>query len=198
MATAIIFIFIAGYILVALESAIHISKTAISLLMAVLCWTILYTCSGGSTEHASAFTKALGENSEVVDGHFDKKSCNSLSKCVGFKGICLIFGGLWRKNSIFFAIVCRRVFLLQSSDMVAAPHPTRITVVYLHIFGDEGVIIGQQARARTAFGRAVRSAWSVVAGERIFRRRWPSACIRTSPSSDEFVLCWYDRCYICD
>lgn len=66
MATAIIFIFIAGYILVALESAIHISKTATSLLMAVLCWTILYTCSGGSTEHASSFVKALGENSEIL------------------------------------------------------------------------------------------------------------------------------------
>ena len=66
MATAIVFIFIVGYILIALESAIHISKTAISLLMAVLCWTLLYMGFGASAEHASSFVKALGENSEIL------------------------------------------------------------------------------------------------------------------------------------
>ena len=66
MMTAIILIFIVGYILVALESVIHISKTAIALLMAVLCWALLYLGGGVFGEYASAFTKALGENSEIL------------------------------------------------------------------------------------------------------------------------------------
>lgn len=66
MTTAIILIFIVGYILVALESVIHISKTAIALLMAVFCWALLYLGGGASGEQVSAFTKALGENSEIL------------------------------------------------------------------------------------------------------------------------------------
>ena len=66
MTTAIIFIFIVGYILVALESVIHISKTAMALLMAVFCWTLLYWGFDPSPEHVSSFTKALGENSEIL------------------------------------------------------------------------------------------------------------------------------------
>ena len=64
--TAIIVIFIVGYILIALESVIHISKTAMALLMAVFCWALIYCGSGASAEHISAFTKALGENSEIL------------------------------------------------------------------------------------------------------------------------------------
>ena len=66
MTTAIILVFIVGYILVALESVIHISKTAVALLMAVFCWSILYLGFGASADHVSAFTKALGENSEIL------------------------------------------------------------------------------------------------------------------------------------
>ena len=36
----IIFVFVAGYVLIALESATHINKTAIALLMCVACWTL--------------------------------------------------------------------------------------------------------------------------------------------------------------
>lgn len=66
MTTAIIFIFIVGYILVALESVIHISKTAMALLMAVFCWMLLYLGVCASCDQVSAFTKALGENSEIL------------------------------------------------------------------------------------------------------------------------------------
>ena len=66
MMTAIIVIFIVGYILKALESVVHISKTAMALLMAVFCWALIYCGSGASAEHISAFTKALGENSEIL------------------------------------------------------------------------------------------------------------------------------------
>ena len=66
MTTAIILIFVAGYLLVALESVIHISKTAVALLMAVFCWALLYLGAGASGVHASAFTRALGENSEIL------------------------------------------------------------------------------------------------------------------------------------
>ena len=66
MTTAIIVIFIVGYVLVALESVIHISKTAIALLMAVFCWALLYFGLGASVENVAAFTKAMGENSEIL------------------------------------------------------------------------------------------------------------------------------------
>lgn len=66
MTIAIICIFIVGYILVAMENVIKINKAAVSLLMAVLCWTLFYLGFGASHEHVSAFTKALGETSEIL------------------------------------------------------------------------------------------------------------------------------------
>ena len=64
--TAIVFVFIAGYILVALENVTLISKTAVSLLMAVLCWMLFYMGFGASAENVSAFTQTLGETSEIL------------------------------------------------------------------------------------------------------------------------------------
>lgn len=66
MTTAIICIFIAGYIMVAMENVTKINKAAVSLMMAVLCWTLFYLGSGADPEHASAFTKGLGETSEIL------------------------------------------------------------------------------------------------------------------------------------
>ena len=66
MTTAIVLVFIVGYILVALENVTHISKTAVSLLMAVICWTIIYMGSGTPVYNASAFTRILGETSEIL------------------------------------------------------------------------------------------------------------------------------------
>ena len=66
MTIAIICIFIVGYSLVAMENVIKINKAAVSLLMAVLCWTLFYLGFGASPEHVSAFTKALGETSEIL------------------------------------------------------------------------------------------------------------------------------------
>ena len=66
MTTAIVFVFIAGYILVALENVTLISKTAVSLLMAVLCWMLFYMGFGASAENVSAFTQTLGETSEIL------------------------------------------------------------------------------------------------------------------------------------
>ena len=66
MTIAIICIFIVGYIMVAMENVIKINKTAVALLMAVLCWTLFYIGFGASPEHVSAFTKALGETSEIL------------------------------------------------------------------------------------------------------------------------------------
>ena len=66
MTIAIIFIFIVGYVMVAMENVTKINKAAVSLLMAVLCWTLFYIGFGASPEHVSAFTKALGETSEIL------------------------------------------------------------------------------------------------------------------------------------
>ena len=66
MTTAIVFVFIVGYVLVALENVTRISKTAVSLLIAVLCWTLFYMGFGASAENVSAFTQTLGETSEIL------------------------------------------------------------------------------------------------------------------------------------
>ncbi len=66
MTIAIICIFIVGYIMVAMENVTRINKAAVALLMAVLCWTLFYIGSGDSPEHVSAFTKALGDTSEIL------------------------------------------------------------------------------------------------------------------------------------
>ena len=66
MTAAIVFVFIAGYILVALENVTRISKTAVALLMAVLCWMLYYMGFGASAENVSVFTQTLGETSEIL------------------------------------------------------------------------------------------------------------------------------------
>ena len=66
MTTAIVFVFIVGYVLVALENVTRISKTAVALLMAVLCWMLYYMGFGASAENVSAFTQTLGETSEIL------------------------------------------------------------------------------------------------------------------------------------
>ena len=66
MTTAIICIFIAGYMLIAMENWTKVNKAAVALLMAVLSWALYYWGFGASAEHVSAFTKALGETSEIL------------------------------------------------------------------------------------------------------------------------------------
>lgn len=66
MTAAIVFVFIVGYVLVALENVTRISKTDVSLLMAVLCWALFYMGFGVSAENVSAFTQTLGETSEIL------------------------------------------------------------------------------------------------------------------------------------
>ena len=66
MTTALICIFIAGYLLIAMESWTRINKTAVSLLMAVISWVLYYWGFGSSSGNVSAFTHALGETSEIL------------------------------------------------------------------------------------------------------------------------------------
>ena len=66
MTTALICIFIAGYLLIAFENRILINKAAVALLMAVISWGLFYWDSGAVPENVSAFTKALGETSEIL------------------------------------------------------------------------------------------------------------------------------------
>ena len=66
MTTALICIFIAGYLLIAFENKILINKAAVALLMAVISWGLFYWDSGAVPENVSAFTKALGETSEIL------------------------------------------------------------------------------------------------------------------------------------
>ena len=66
MTTALICIFIAGYLLIAFENKIQINKAAVALLMAVISWGLFYWDSGAVPENVSAFTKALGETSEIL------------------------------------------------------------------------------------------------------------------------------------
>ena len=66
MTSVILCIFIAGYALIALEGWTKVNKSAVAILMAVLSWTLYYWESGGSAENVSAFTKGLGETSEIL------------------------------------------------------------------------------------------------------------------------------------
>ena len=66
MAAALILIFVAGYLLIALENWTRISKTAVALLMAVVSWAVYYCGAGATSENVSAFTRALGETSEIL------------------------------------------------------------------------------------------------------------------------------------
>lgn len=66
MTTAIICIFIVGYALIAMENWTKVNKSAVALLMAVLSWTLYYWGFGATAENVSAFTKALGETSEIL------------------------------------------------------------------------------------------------------------------------------------
>lgn len=66
MTTAIICIFIAGYMLIAMENWTKVNKAAVALLMAVFSWALYYWGFGASAENVSAFTKALGETSEIL------------------------------------------------------------------------------------------------------------------------------------
>lgn len=66
MTTALICIFIAGYILIALENWTLVNKAAVALLMAVVSWALFYWGFGASAENVSAFTHALGETSEIL------------------------------------------------------------------------------------------------------------------------------------
>ena len=66
MTTALICIFIAGYLLIAFENRILINKAAVALLMAVISWSLYYWDFGATPENISAFTKALGETSEIL------------------------------------------------------------------------------------------------------------------------------------
>ena len=66
MTTALICIFIAGYLLIALENWTKVNKTAVSILMAVISWTIYFHIEGATSENISAFTRSLGETSEIL------------------------------------------------------------------------------------------------------------------------------------
>ena len=66
MTTAIICIFIVGYLLIAMEGWTKVNKAAVALLMAVLSWSLYYWGFGDTPENVSAFTKALGETSEIL------------------------------------------------------------------------------------------------------------------------------------
>ena len=66
MTTALICIFIAGYILIAIENWTNVNKAAVSILMAVISWAIYYHMAGATPENVSAFTRSLGETSEIL------------------------------------------------------------------------------------------------------------------------------------
>lgn len=66
MTTAIVIVFVVGYIFIAMESLTKVSKTAVALLMSVLCWTLYNWGFGYSEEGAEIFAKSLGETCEII------------------------------------------------------------------------------------------------------------------------------------
>ena len=62
----IIFIFIVGYVLIALESFTKINKASFALLMGVLTWVVYNIGYGVTPEGIRAFTESLGETCEIL------------------------------------------------------------------------------------------------------------------------------------
>jgi len=66
MVTAIIICFIAGYLLITLEHAVHINKAASALLTGVLCWTIYEMGHGDAHEVVHQLSEHVGEISGIL------------------------------------------------------------------------------------------------------------------------------------
>lgn len=66
MTTAIVIVFVVGYLFIAMESLTKVSKTAVALLMSVLCWTLYNLGFGYSAEGAEFFAQSLGETCEII------------------------------------------------------------------------------------------------------------------------------------
>ncbi len=66
MTTAIVIIFLLGYLLIALESVTKVNKTAIALLMSVAAWTVYYVGTEAGTTDAVPFASYLGETCETL------------------------------------------------------------------------------------------------------------------------------------
>ena len=66
MITALIIIFIAGYIAIAFESVIKINKAAIALITGVLCWMIYLISSGGKSIVLGQLSGAISELSAIL------------------------------------------------------------------------------------------------------------------------------------
>lgn len=60
--TLIVIVFLVGYVLIAIESYTKINKSAIALLMSVICWTIYNVTYGATPE----FTTSFGETCETL------------------------------------------------------------------------------------------------------------------------------------
>lgn len=60
--TLIVIVFLVGYVLIAIESYTKINKSAIALLMSVICWTIYNVTYGATPE----FTSSFGETCETL------------------------------------------------------------------------------------------------------------------------------------
>lgn len=58
--------FVIGYVFIAIESVTKVNKTAVALLMAVICWTIYNIGFGASLQSSIGFTKSLGETCEIL------------------------------------------------------------------------------------------------------------------------------------
>ena len=65
---AIVIVFVAGYLCIALESLTKINKAAIALLMCVFCWTLLMIGKGGFYPDVAA-DGLLGHISEIIEHH---------------------------------------------------------------------------------------------------------------------------------
>lgn len=66
MSTAIIFVFIIGYILIAFEHNLNINKAATALFTGVLCWTLFILDSSDTHETVKALTEHLGDIAGIL------------------------------------------------------------------------------------------------------------------------------------
>lgn len=66
MTLAIVLVFMVGYAFIALEGLTRVNKTAVALLMCVVCWVLFYAGFPAETESGDLIARSLGDTCEII------------------------------------------------------------------------------------------------------------------------------------
>ncbi len=66
MTLAIVLVFVAGYIFIAVEGLTRVNKTAVALLTSVICWMLFYAANPSEAANGEILARLLGETCEII------------------------------------------------------------------------------------------------------------------------------------